>query len=704
MTTEPRDSAPKPEAAPNTGERFRAWGREHPYKFGGTLFGAGLILVILIVIALVDWKGLIEGAASAALGRKVAINGDWHVHLSFSPTLVADQVTIANPSDWQGDNPPGDMADIGEITLQIKFWPLLAGRADIPQLILATPKIDLERRADGAANWTMASSNKPTHFPLIRNLTITGGALHIADAKRKLVFDGSLDSHETRGDAEPFFIEGKGALNREPFLLQVRGDSLLSVSPDTPYNFTAMMHAGATKIDATGKVERPFDFGVFDTSLKVSGNDLADLYYFTGVAFPNTPAYNLSGQLHRDGQKYEIKKLAGKVGNSDLSGTFAVDDSGKRPDVTANLESKNLDFNDLGALLGGDRAGRTVSNAAPAKTAEPSTISQIENIARNAANQKTAPPAPTSGARLLPDAPLQVSRVRDMDAKVTYRADSVKAVDIPLTEVSLTLNLKDGVMNLDPLSFRLRQGKLAGAVKIDARADKPVVDLDMKLTDAQLDQFFVAKAGGEPSLTGSILARAKLHGTGLSVHEAAGDADGNVTLVVPHGEIRKAFAELMGIDVATGLGLLMSGDQTKADMRCAVADFHARNGELIADNILIDTDVVMATGGGDVNLKSEAVNLSLEGHPKKLRLLHLMAPITVTGTLSSPKVGVNAGKAVAQAGVAVALGALLTPLASILPFVDPGLAKDADCGALLASATPKAEAPPPRLARTGGSR
>jgi hypothetical protein len=31
----------------------------------------------------------------------------------------------------------------------------------------------------------------------------------------------------------------------------------------------------------------------------------------------------------------------------------------------------------------------------------------------------------------------------------------------------------------------------------------------------------------------------------------------------------------------------------------------------------------------------------------------------------------------------VALGVLLTPLASALAFVDPGLSKDADCGALM---------------------
>jgi hypothetical protein len=34
-------------------------------------------------------------------------------------------------------------------------------------------------------------------------------------------------------------------------------------------------------------------------------------------------------------------------------------------------------------------------------------------------------------------------------------------------------------------------------------------------------------------------------------------------------------------------------------------------------------------------------------------------------------------------GAAVALGAVLSPLAAILPFVDPGLAKNADCAGLM---------------------
>ena len=47
--------------------------------------------------------------------------------------------------------------------------------------------------------------------------------------------------------------------------------------------------------------------------------------------------------------------------------------------------------------------------------------------------------------------------------------------------------------------------------------------------------------------------------------------------------------------------------------------------------------------------------------------------------------GIEAGGLIAQGGIAAALG-LINPLASILAFIDPGLAKDANCAPLLAEA------------------
>jgi hypothetical protein len=67
-------------------------------------------------------------------------------------------------------------------------------------------------------------------------------------------------------------------------------------------------------------------------------------------------------------------------------------------------------------------------------------------------------------------------------------------------------------------------------------------------------------------------------------------------------------------------------------------------------------------------------------------VLRLRTPITLRGSLLVPKIGVQPGKLAAQTGGAVALGVLLTPVAAVLAFVDGGLAKDANCGALVGQA------------------
>jgi uncharacterized protein involved in outer membrane biogenesis len=329
--------------------------------------------------------------------------------------------------------------------------------------------------------------------------------------------------------------------------------------------------------------------------------------------------------------------------------------------VTADLTSRRLVFADLLAIIGGGPKAAVVKASAKA-------------------------PPPTPSGRMMPDATLQVDRLRTMDATLKYRAAAVVTTQWPLKRFALDLKLDDGVMTLNPVEFDFPQGRLSGTVKIDARKAVPTTDMDVRLTNLALQQFFKTKAGGTPPVEGMLEARAQLHGRGDSIHKAASSADGRVVLVVPHGKIRQSFAELMGINVANGLYLLLSKDNRETDLRCAVAQFDVKGGILSVNDAVFDTGVVRATGKGTVNLAEESLDLRLNGQPKKPRILRIWAPITLKGTLLHPKPGVDAGKAAGQIGIAAAVGAVLAPLAAVLPFVDGGLAKDADCAALIGEA------------------
>ena len=94
---------------------------------------------------------------------------------------------------------------------------------------------------------------------------------------------------ERHGQARGILADRDGRLNGATFALEVHGRSLMHVYPAMPYQFSGKVRAGATRVTADGLITRLFDFGHFQENVTFTGNDLANLYYLTGLALPNAP-------------------------------------------------------------------------------------------------------------------------------------------------------------------------------------------------------------------------------------------------------------------------------------------------------------------------------------------------------------------------------------------------------------------------------
>jgi uncharacterized protein involved in outer membrane biogenesis len=648
-------------------------------KRAAVVLGAIVLLFVVGVAVLPSafWRWLIIHEVAAATGRPVTIDGDVRVHLfSLSPQLTVEGLSVANAPWAHGKN----LLSIKRFDATLSLKSLLRFHLIFPQVTIDTPVLDVERDSSGRTNWDIArpstampsrSASSPLHLPVVQELNLSNGVLNAVDRVRKLSFEGQVSVQESQhtSDDHALKLRGSGTLNSKPFRLVLDGEPLIGVDPSKPYGFETTITAADIKLNARASIAHPFDLAKLQAIFHVSGSDLADVYYLTGLALPNTPAYDVAGTLVRDNQHIGIDDFQGKLGDSDIAGRIAIDIGHERPKLTATLVSKQLNLSDLAAPLG--------TEATP--------VRKSSSLARPASSSASSPAPAQPAALLLPDADLQVQRVRGMDADVRFDAAAVTAAKMPLQKVNFHLTLEDGKITLDPLAFALPQGDFAGTVTIDARGATPQTHIDMKLSNVNLAQF-KPKSGKEPPLQGQLLGRIKMHGSGSSVHKTAATADGDITLVIQKGEMREALAELTGIDVSRGLGLILTKDQRNTEVRCGVANLKAADGDLKVATLLIDTTNMLVTGQGDINLQTEALDLSLQGKPKKVRVLRLRTPILVRGTLLQPKVGVQPAKLAAQTGGAVALGALLTPVAALLAFVDGGLAKDANCAALIGQA------------------
>ena len=616
------------------------------FRWTGIAIGAVLVAAVLALYFL-DWdalRGPVARYASYRLGREGRIAGHLHVKLfTWQPRIDVGGLWIGNPKWLIG--PPA--ANIDHLTIELRLLPLLGGHLILPLVQIEHPIMNVIREADGRANWEPSNGANGWDIPPIRRFLLDDGHIRVDDRERNLTFVGTVSSRETY-DAAPsraFELTGDGTLNERKFTADVRGGALIHVDESRPYKFTADVRAGATHAVIDGSITRPFHLGRYAATATVTGHNLADLYDLTGVALPGTPPYRLSGALTRDGALYRFADFSGVVGGSDLRGQASVDMSGDRPFLRGTISSRALDFADLGQVVG------------------------------------SRPGAAQSGG-LLPDTPLHVEKLRRSNAEVDYSADSIKSRDFPLRKLATHISLENGVLLLKPLAFDFPRGKLAGFIRIDARRQSTVTSLDARVTGVRIEQFIQS---GDKKISGLLEARAVLTGTGDSVRRAADSADGALTVVVPEGRIRRSLAEWLGVNVLDALGLSLGGDTSDASVRCALMHFRAQNGELTAQQMVFDTEPVLVTASGNINLRNETMDLIASGKPKHFQLVRLNVPITVQGPLAHPVVGVKPGAAITQSIVAVALG-LLMPPAAILPFVDADLAKNANCSALVAEA------------------
>ncbi len=606
------------------------------------------VIVLAVALATALDAGYLRGPfirfLGAHAGRGIQIAGALETHsFSMTPRLMAERVTIANPP-W---TPPGTTAKIGKIVLVVRM-PWFGRPFDVQRLEMNGATLHLSRDATGHANWQMTDPDKGPEgsLPIIRSLSMRNGHVALDDDLRHLRFDGTVTAEDLKGSGElpPLRMEGRGTLNGREAAFDITSDPLATAEHRRAYHFAYSEQSSGSRLTGTGWLLQPFDFDLLDTAFEAKGADLKDMFFLTGVTLVDTGSYRLSGKLARRGTHSEFSDLAVTSGQSDVRGRVSIDSVHGRPQFQANATSQVLRLSDLG----GRAAGREQSA--------------------------------DSDKLLLSNAMLSPKALRRGDWVVHYRADRIDVGRLPLRRVSAKMTIDHGVLSVAPLLAGVLGGTLNIHVRTDARMDTPTSDVDLRVSDALLEQYHVAS--GPPPVAGSLQARVRIAGRGRSVHEVAASADGTVTAVVTHGAIRSSLAELTGLDLRA-LGMILIRDKRQTDMRCAVASFLARDGTLHAQRLVADTNPVLITGEGQIHLDSESIDFAVRGHPKGFRLLRLPAPLWVRGTIVHPTIGLRAHAPDPGAEPdAVAGAAPPASLASVLEFVDPGLAKDEDCASL----------------------
>lgn len=647
-----------------------------------------LVAALMLFLALFDWnraRPLINEQVSAALNRPFAIEGDLRVIWQREPGqqglsawlpwphFAAEHLRLGNP-DWaQGET----FVSLDRVRLRLSPLPLLWKTVSIPSIELGAPTADLQRLADGRANWVFdlgaeqADGEQPSPWTLdIGTIAFDKGQVKLDDKVSNTRLDAviqplgepipfaeivgknaaeRLAESNARAQDYAFAWQTKGSFRGQPLTGSGKVGGLLALhDASLPFPLQADVRIGATRIRIAGSLTDPQNLGALDLRLQLSGNSLSQLYPLTGVTLPDTPPYSTDGRLQADlrdasGAIFRYLGFNGRIGASDIQGDLTFVARQPRPKLSGRLTSNQLLFSDLAPLIGADSAAD-----------------------KRARGERDSQPA----NKALPVTEFRTDRWRAMDADVRFVGKRiVHSEQLPITDLDTHVLLDDGTLSLEPLRFGMAGGALDAQIRLNGAATPLQGQMRLRARDLRLKQLFPTFAPMQTSL-GALNGDARVSGRGNSVAALLGSADGELNMLINDGAVSRGLMEIAGLNVGNYLVGRLFGDE-EVKINCAAADLGIRQGLMSTRLFVIDTENAVIKVDGSANFASERLDFTITPATKGFRIFSLRSPLYVRGTFKQPAPGVQATPLALRGAGLVALGVAVAPAAGLLALVAP---------------------------------
>ncbi|WP_119301816.1 AsmA family protein [Dongia deserti] len=576
------------------------------------LTGIGLALVALVALAFTvvmatdfnDYRDLVQQRVKAATGRDLVIAGNIDASFSLSPRLSAKQVSFRN-APWS-DIP--QMASLDEIEAEIAVLPLLTGLIRIKEVVLRGGQVVVETNKEGVGNWVLnlgpqtnpeSASTNASGLPKIDRMTIEDVTL--------LYRDGETGGKQTlavkRFAAEDapgagIRIAMKGAWNDRPLeLAGTIGAPRQFTEGPLPLNLDGKLSDVALTL--RGEVGDPTTFSNLSLEVESAGPSLAALGDIFGIELPNSAPYTLETRVSGDAGKFTFSDAKAKVGGSDAAGNIVLDTSLDVTELTATLASQRLDFKDLGLDEGG---GTATSN---------------------------------SDGRLFSAEPWPLDWLKDINGDVTWPVGTLVRGGASASDVALALGVKDGTATLKYVKAHIEGGTINGNGTLKPGKGSPILAIKLGANGIQSAPL-LSMMGLEDVLTvGRVNMNMDVNGPATSLRSLMAGLNGKASFVTGEGEVRNSFARLL---LANLFGLLTPSGDNGSRISCIAGNFDIKQGIASTRGTVVDTPGATVVGAGNIDLRSERIDMRVDPKSKNLNLSAIAVPMRVTGPLASPNV------------------------------------------------------------------
>lgn len=362
---------------------------------------------------------------------------------------------------------------------------------------------------------------------------------------------------------------------------------------------------------------KPFNLRKLANDLKIELPEMADTSTLELV--------QLSSEISGSKDAINAKDLQLTLDQSQVAGQFGISNF-KKPAYTFNLSLDQIDA---------DRYLPPVKEEKPAS----------EKSANETATPATAAAAGSS------DFPLET--LRNINAKGSFKIGKLKASGISSENIVITIDAKDGLIKLSPLSAELYQGEYQGNVNLDARGDTLKLAVDENLQGVQAGPLLKDLTGND-RISGTANANVKLNGSGKDIDAIKQSLAGNGAFSFTDGAMKGiniAEAIRQAKAVISGQRATDTAEPVQTDFSSLKGSFTAKEGIVNNKDLELMSPLLRVTGAGDIDIPREVIDYAVrvsvvgtaegQGGRGLEDLRGLTIPVKITGSFENPRPSVD---------------------------------------------------------------
>jgi AsmA family protein len=596
---------------------------------------AGLALVVMAAAGIGWWLhradlvALLRAQAAASetmTGRVLALRGPVSIRLWPRPSIVAQDVALANAS-W-GSVP--QMLVVERVEGQLAWSGLLRGAITISRLALSGVQVSLETGPAGEGNWLLQPGARRDAGSAER--AAEGGGGLVVEIEALTVSDGRIDwlgpvkAKQTprqlavqtlavdalsRAQAS---LRLAARLDGQPFEITGRVPGIAAWSADGGVRAVDATLA-APGLTAQIKGELPASGGS-RFSLEIAGRveQTQALSRVIAAASGLPVPVSIAARVGGTSSAFTVEPLALTFARGALRGKVDYREAGKRPHLSATLTADEID-------LGGAPAGARGTAAAAAP------------------GQRTR--------RLFPDTPLPFERIAALDGELKLRIGVLRLANgVVVRELSLDGRAHAGELQLTADRFTLAEGQAQGRLEVQAARNPPAVRLNATASQLNLGQL-LTRDGRAPLSGGPTDASIDYRGTGRSPRALAASADGELRVAIGPARVTAAGLEFGGDALLRVFSMVNPFHKSDGvtELQCAAIRLPAQSGLItVRQSLAYQTSKVSVVAFGTIDLRNESLDLVIRPTIREglgIGPGQLAELVRLTGNLRSPSVGLD---------------------------------------------------------------